>query len=133
MNSLDLVTNHDQIEQIFVNELILPIEITTIVFSHLSIPYLHETLGATLEQLLVYVRKIGYKKFKSQMLEIVGYCFEEDDGSLVTFCETDVSFVFKFRMTAKIQISRILIIGSFAIQFTCNAFSNALKPRLSNI
>ena len=76
----------------FSNEFNIPVEITILVFSHLSIPYLHKTLGCTLDHLVVYVRKIGYEKFWSQLMEIGGYQIL-DDGSKKTIYKLDVSLV----------------------------------------
>ena len=63
------LSGHDEIIQIFSNEFNLPINLSNIIFSYLSIPYLHKTLGANLEQLVLYVRKIGFDKFKCQLKE----------------------------------------------------------------
>ena len=83
MNSSTL-SGHDQIIQIFENEFNIPVEITLNFFSHLSIPYLHKTLGASFNQLVVYVRKTGFEAFKSQLMDIDGYQLK-NNGSRVYF------------------------------------------------
>ena len=68
-NSLSLLSGHDQVIQIFAKEFNIPSEVTFQVLSKLAIPNLHKILGATLEQLIPYVRITGFDKFKSQLMK----------------------------------------------------------------
>lgn len=86
------LSSHDQVMQILLNEFNIPIEIIIKILSNLSIPYLHKTLGATLDQLLVYVRMNGYDNFQSQLMDIGGFEIL-DDGSTKLIFEKYVAVV----------------------------------------
>ena len=88
MNQNSLSSYHDQIMRLFADEFNVP-EITILILSHCSIPYLRKTLGATPDQLFIYVKNTGYEKFKSQLMEIGGYDLL-DDGSF--------SIIYKFNV-----------------------------------
>ena len=109
------LSGHDQVTEMFAKEFNVPPEVTIQIFSYLSIPNLHKYLGASLEQLCVYVRKIGNENFKSQLMEIAGYKIK-DDGSIEPFYEIVIFVNFS---GAKI-ISLILTIGSSVNRFICN-------------
>ena len=94
--ALSVLSGHDQTIQIFTEHFNLPVEITILVFSHLSIINLHKTLGATLDQLVAYVRKTGFEQLKCQLMEHGGYQIK-DDGSKSPIC-TLVVYLFNFRM-----------------------------------
>lgn len=78
--------------QIFSKKFNIPVEINTKICSYLSIPYLYKSLGANLDQLIIYVRNTGYEAFKNQLMEIGGYEIM-NDGSIKLVYKLDVLFV----------------------------------------
>ena len=85
------LSKHDQIIEYFKSDFNLPVELSVLVLSHFSIPYLHKTLGANHDQLVVYVKNTGFVTIKSQLMKIGGYEIR-DNGSINLICRQDVTY-----------------------------------------